>query len=63
MLREIALHHVNVVRAAAERVNDGEDVDAGTVAYSTRVIVRFGANFDTFSVGRQTAWIDRRMLK
>jgi hypothetical protein len=33
------------------------------IAYSTGAIVRFGANFDTFSVGWQTAWVDRRMLK
>jgi hypothetical protein len=33
------------------------------IAYSTGAIVRFGADFDTFSVGWQTAWIDRRMLK
>ncbi len=33
------------------------------IAYSTGAIVRFGANFDTFSVGWQTAWIDRRALK
>ena len=33
------------------------------IAYSTGAIVRFGANFDTFSIGWQTAWIDRRMLK
>ena len=33
------------------------------IAYSTGAIVRFGANFDTFSIGWQTAWVDRRMLK
>ena len=33
------------------------------IAYSTGAIVRFGANFDTFSVGWQTVWIDRRALK
>lgn len=33
------------------------------IAYSTGAIVRFGANFNTFSVGWQTAWIDRRTLK
>ncbi len=30
------------------------------VAYSTGAIVRFGANFDSFSVGWQTGWVDRR---
>jgi hypothetical protein len=29
------------------------------VAYSTGAIVRFGANFNAFSVGWQTGWIDR----
>jgi hypothetical protein len=33
------------------------------IAYSTGAIVRFGANFDSFSIGWQTAWVDRRMLK
>jgi hypothetical protein len=33
------------------------------IAYSTGAIVRSGANFDTFSIGWQTAWVDRRMLK
>lgn len=31
------------------------------IAFSTGAIVRFGGNFDTFSVGWQTAWVDRRM--
>ena len=29
------------------------------IAYSTGAIVRFGANFNTFSVGWQTAWVQR----
>jgi len=33
------------------------------IAYSTGAIVRFGANFDSFSVGWQTAWVDRRIVK
>lgn len=33
------------------------------IAYSTGAIVRFGANFDSFSIGWQSAWVDRRMLK
>jgi hypothetical protein len=33
------------------------------IAYSTGAIVRFGANFDSFSVGWQSAWVDRRILR
>ena len=33
------------------------------IAYSTGAIVRYGANFDSFSIGWQTAWVDRRMVK
>jgi hypothetical protein len=33
------------------------------IAYSTGAIVRFGANFDSFSIGWQSAWVDRRMLR
>ena len=33
------------------------------IAYSTGAIVRNGADFDSFSIGWQTAWVDRRMLK
>ena len=32
------------------------------IAYSTGAIVRFGANFNTFSVGWQTVWLERRAL-
>jgi len=32
------------------------------IAYSTGAIVRFGANFNTVSVGWQTMWLERRAL-
>jgi hypothetical protein len=31
------------------------------IAWSTGAVVRFGANFDTLSVGWQTVWVDRRV--
>ena len=33
------------------------------IAYSTGAFVRFGANFNTLSVGWQTVWLERRALK
>jgi len=32
------------------------------IAYSTGAIVRFGANFNTVSIGWQTVWLERRAL-